>query len=90
MRAPKDVSRSTRTSALGRTRIMSNSPSVTDLLQVVGSAGLLIGACVGFFVPGVGMRRIAENIVLVATLGGIVGAFVAFALYLGILVGGAT
>jgi hypothetical protein len=67
---------------------MSRPPSLTNLLQVLGSAGAVIGACAGFFMQTDELRKLGENIVFLATLGGVGGAFVAFAIYAGIAVGG--
>jgi hypothetical protein len=67
---------------------MSSSPSLNDLLETLGAAGIVIGACIGFFLPAGTLREIAENIALVATLGGVMGAIVAFAIYAGLAIGG--
>lgn len=63
-------------------------PSLVDLLQVIGSLGVVVGACICFFLPAAEDRQIAENVALGAALGGVVGAIIAFALFLGIAVGG--
>jgi hypothetical protein len=61
-------------------------PSLVDLLQVVGSVGLVAGGCLGFLWPATGGRQIAENVALGAAVGGVVGGFVAFAIYAGIAI----
>jgi hypothetical protein len=63
-------------------------PSLADLLEIVGAIGLLAGASIGFFLPASGGRQIAENVALGGALGGIVGTFIAFALYAGIVIAG--
>jgi hypothetical protein len=63
-------------------------PSLVDLLQVIGSVGVVTGACICFFLPAAGARQLAENVALGATLGGVIGAIVAFAVYAGIAIGG--
>lgn len=66
---------------------MSSSPSLNDLLETLGAAGVVVGACIGFFLPAETSRRIAENIALIATLGGVMGAIFAFAIYAGLAIG---
>lgn len=58
-------------------------PSLTDFLQIVGSIGLVAGGCIGFFLPANGARAIAENVVLVAGVGAVVGAILGFAIWMG-------
>lgn len=67
---------------------MSSFPSLTDLLQVIGSVGAVIGACIGFLLPAQKDRQMLENTALGVTLGGVIGVIVAFAIYAGIAVGG--
>jgi hypothetical protein len=67
---------------------MPGTPSLPDLIAVIGVVGGLIGGCVGLFLPGEG-RQIAENVALCGTLGGIIGGAVGLAIGAGLAAGGA-
>lgn len=58
-------------------------PNLTDFLQIVGAIGLVAGGCIGFFLPASSGRQIAENVVLVAGVGAVVGAILGFAVWSG-------
>jgi uncharacterized membrane protein YebE (DUF533 family) len=51
---------------------------------------LVVGACIGLFLPAKTGREIAQNVALVAALGGVAGAIIAFAVFGGIAFGGGT
>jgi len=74
--------------AIGPPRELRTLPTLTDLLQVAGSAGLVTGACLGFFLHAEGAKDLAQNVVLAGGVGAIVGAMVGFALAAGLAVGG--
>ncbi len=61
-------------------------PSLVEFLQVIGSVGLVAGGCLGFLWPAIGGRQILENVALGAAVGGVIGGFVAFAVYAGIAI----
>lgn len=63
-------------------------PTLSNLLQVVGSVGLVVGGCIGFIRPANTGRQIAENVALGGAVGAIVGAVVAFSIAAGVAVGG--
>lgn len=64
-------------------------PALPDLLQIIGGAGLLVGAIIGFMMRAKTDASMVANVVAASALGLIAGTAVAFAIWLGgVLAGG--
>lgn len=63
-------------------------PPLSDLLQVFGGAGLLVGAIIGFVMRARTDAELVANIVAASTLGAVSGTAVAFAVWIGGKLGG--
>lgn len=60
--------------------VTSPGPSLPDLLQILGAAGTVIGAFLGFIPTAADAQDMVRNVLTAATLGGVLGLLFAFAL----------
>jgi zinc transporter ZupT len=67
---------------------LTRTPTITDLLTVLGSGGTVLGGVIGWLVRAPNWRHALENLALGATAGGVSGCLVAFLSYLGAKVAG--
>ncbi|HEY2632969.1 MAG TPA: hypothetical protein VGI26_11405 [Solirubrobacteraceae bacterium] len=58
-----------------------NSPQITNLLALLGSAGAVLGGIVGWFFEATNWRRAFENLALGATTGTVCFSAAAFLSY---------
>lgn len=65
------------------------SPTLPDLITVVGGGAAVVAAALYLFAARDITRQTLERIALAGALGGLAGTAIAFAIYLGIIVGSA-
>lgn len=76
-------------SPVGGLRSRQVSPPLSDLLQIVGGGGAIVGATIGFALRANSDRQLAENIALGSALGGVIGLLVAYVIWIAAKLAGA-
>jgi len=67
---------------------VTRSPTITDLLTVLGSGGTVLGGVVGWLLKAPNWRRSFDNLAVGAAAGGVCGCLIAFMSYFGAKIAG--